>query len=85
MPPAGQLSTETAHGRACDLLEHALQVADAEGIPKEQILLALADMLSAIAWKSGGEAQILALMQRIDATIDVLSGRRLPLQNQTKN
>jgi hypothetical protein len=83
--PADQLPTEVSYEHAADHITHALKEAAAEGIPLDQVLLALADMVSSFAWKLGGEAKVLSIMKRIDATIDVLNGKRLPLQSRSKN
>jgi hypothetical protein len=80
-----QLPTEIAHGRAGDLIGEAMKNAIVEGIPHDQILLALADMVSSFAWKLGGEAKLLVMLVRIEATIDILNGKRLPMQSETKN
>ena len=82
---SAQLPTEIAHGRSSDLIAEAIKNAIAEGIPYEQVLLALADMVGSFAWKLGGEPKIRAAVKRIEATIDVLNGKRLPLQSETKN
>lgn len=80
-----QLPTEITYDRANDLITQALEEAAAEGIPREQVLLTLADMVSSFAWKLGSEAKVLSIMKRIDATIDVLSGKRLPPQSQSQH
>jgi hypothetical protein len=71
--------------RANQLATDALNEALAEGISAEQILIVVADILSTLAWKLGGEAGVREIVTRIEAATEVCKGTRLPLQSEQKN
>jgi hypothetical protein len=79
------IDSADAQRRAAVLIEQALQKADAEGIPDNHTLAALTDTVSAVGWKLGREALLRRIITRIEAAIDILNGKKLPPQSDTKN